>query len=195
MAITLVGTPQVGGNNNGGNVTLTFDVAPVQNDVVVVLGGHGVATITLTAPTPATYTSIAEHTGSAPIFGAWYKVMGATPDTNVVCNGGTANQDSVAYVAYVLRGVDVNDVIDVTTTTAGPTTSTNPNPPSITPTTNGAWIIAMAGGAVRDTSPGTLSSPYENNYFQAGTNDTNDITVLTSSEFNLIFHVYNTVSY
>ena len=36
MAISLVGTPQTGSIGNGDGFTLTFDVAPSENDVVVV---------------------------------------------------------------------------------------------------------------------------------------------------------------
>ena len=87
MAISLIGTPQIGSANNGGNVTLTFDVAPQQDDYVIVFGGHGTTVTTLTAPGSG-YTPIEVHTGSAPIFGVWYKKMGASPDSSVVCSGG-----------------------------------------------------------------------------------------------------------
>ena len=162
--------------NNGNDVTLTFDTItpPLENDVVIVFGGHGVAATTLAAPGTG-YTQIGIHTGSAPIFGAWWKRMGATPDLSVVCSGGGDGADGVAYGCWVLSGVDETTVLDVSTTTAGPTTSTNPDGPSITPTTSGSWVISMSGGDIRDTSPGTISG-YSNQLNQDG-NDTNDITI------------------
>ena len=187
MAIALRGTLNhiTGRSNNGDDVTLTFDTItpPLEDDVVVVFGGHGTDVTTLSAP-GAGYTQIGIHTGSAPIFGAWYKVMGATPDLSVVCSGGGDGQDGVTYGCYVLSGVDAS-VLDQTTTTAGPTTSTNPNAPSITTQTDGAWVIPMAGGDVRDTSPGTVSG-YSNQLNDDG-NDTNDLTIAAATLENTTF--------
>src|SRR3990167_5422020 len=151
MAIAIRGTNQAGSATNGGDVTLTFSTgagAPLEGDVVVVFGGHGVTVTTLAAPGTG-YTQIGIHTGSAPIFGAWYKVMGPTPDLSVVCSGGGNGSDGVAYCCWVFSGVDAT-ILDQTTTTAGPTTSTNPDCASITTQTANAWVLAMAGSAVND---------------------------------------------
>ena len=176
--IALRGLAQTGNSNNGGDVTLTFDATalPQTGDVVVVFGGHGVAVTTLTAPSPnagGAYTQIGIHTGSAPIFGAWYKVMEATPNTSVVCSGGGNNADASSWACWVLSGVDAA-VLDQTTTTAGPTTSTNPNPASITTQTVDAWVLAMAGSAVSDAAVGTISG--YTNHINANRNETNDLS-------------------
>jgi len=178
MTIALRGTLNhiTGNRNNGNDVTLTFDTItpPLENDMVIVFGGHGDAVTTLDAPGTG-YTQIGIHTGTAPIFGMWYKRMGSTPDLSVVCSGGGSNADGVAYGCWVLSGVNETTVEDVTATTAGPTTSTNPDGPSITPTTDGTWVISTSGGDVRDLTPGTISG-YSNQLDRDG-NDTNDITV------------------
>ena len=179
MAIALRGLAQTGNSNNGGDVTLTFDTItpPLEGDVVVVFGGHGVAVTSLSAPVPnqgSAYTQIGIHTGSAPIFGAWYKRMGATVDTSVLCSGGGNNADASSWACWVLSGVDADTVLDQTTTTAGPTTSTNPDPAAITTQTDGAWVLAMAGSAVSDAAPGTISG-YAN-HINSNRNETNDLS-------------------
>lgn len=158
MAIARRGISQTGQSNNGGNVTLTFDTItpPLENDIIVAFGGHGIGTTTLAAPGSG-YTQIGIHTGTAPIFGAWYKRMGSTPDLSVVCSGGGDAADGVAYCCWALSGVDTVTAEDATATTAGPTTSTNPDPASITPVTANAWVAAMAGNNNQDNSPGTIS--------------------------------------
>ena len=162
MPIALRGIAQTGNSNNGGDVTLTFDAVtpPLENDIVIVSGGHGVTVTTLTAPVPNAgdaYTQVGIHTGSAPIFGVWIKRMGATPDTSVTCDGGGNNADAVAWCSTVYSGVDTTTEQDAAATTAGPTTSTNPDGPSITTVTNNAFVCVLAGSAVFDTSPGTVS--------------------------------------
>ncbi len=162
MVIALRGTSQTGNSNNGGDVTLTFDTGtpPLEDDIVVIFGGHGVTTTTLTAPAPnagGAYTQIGIHTGTAPIFGMWYKRMGATPDLSAVCSGGGDNADAVAYGSVVYSGVDTTTAEDATAITVGPNTSENPNPGSITTATVDAFVLAAAGSSVFDNSPGTIS--------------------------------------
>lgn len=176
MAITIVGTPQVGGAFNGGDVTLTFDVTPSENDVVIVYGGASY----FSSPNPAApgtgYTQIALYSHATNLFfGAWYKRMGASPDSSVACHGNGQIDSATAYGCYVLRGVDTTTFADAAATTAGLTVSANPNAPSITTVTNGAWVVAVAGSKVVDSTPGTVSG-YSNQYAFAS-NDTTDITV------------------
>ena len=168
MTITIVGTPQVGNAANGADVTLTFDVTPSQDDVVVVYGGAGF----FNSPNPTApgsgYTEIALYSNATSLwFGAWWKRMGASPDSSVLCRGNGHGSSGTAYGCYVLRGVDTTTFADAAATTAGPTTSTNPDCPSITTVTNNAWVIAVAGSAVNDATPGTVSG-YSNQYNTAG---------------------------
>lgn len=189
MAIALRGALNhlTGNTNQGNDVTLTFDVItpPLENDIVVIFGGHGDAVTTLTAAsgnTSGTYTLIAENTGVAPIFGMWVQRMGATPDTSVTGFGSGNNLDGTAYACYVLSGVDTVTAQDTAATTAGVTTSTNPDPASITTANANSWVIPCAGGNIRDLTPGTIG--YSNELNVAG-NDTNDITIGSGTFLNI----------
>jgi len=173
--ITLVGTPQVGNAINGGDVTLTFSTTPLENDIVIVYGGAPLLNGSNPTAPGTGYTQIGLHSSASLWFGVWIKRMGASPDSSVVCHGNGAASSATAYGCYVLRGVDTTTAQDATATTAGITTSTNPDCPSITTITNNAWVLAVAGSKVLDASPGTVSG-YSNQYNTAG-NDTNDITV------------------
>ena len=173
---------------NGGTATLTLDTItpPLENDIIVVFGGHSVGSTALLAPignTSGNYVQIGIHTGTAPIFGMWYQRMGSTPDLSVACDGGGTNTDGVQYGCYVLSGVDVTTAEDASATTSGPTTSTNPNPASITTVTANAWVIACAGSEVRDTSPGTISG--YSNHLDDTRNETADQTVAAATFVNV----------
>lgn len=164
MAISIVGTAQGGSSLNGGDVTLTFDVALQQNDVVILWGGHSHAAAGDVTPAvgPSTtgYTAIKvfdDPTNAEPSFGVWYKVMGATPDATVVGQGNGAGTDSTAYGCVSLRGQDLTTLQDAVATFAGPTSSTNPNGPAITTVTDNAWIITTAGSQMNDVSRGSVS--------------------------------------
>jgi hypothetical protein len=159
--ITSIGTPQGGFSTAGADVTLTFSTAPLSGDVVIVTGGHILRTGSNYGPSTAGYTILgtlqtsgASGTGIA--FGAWYKVMGDTPDTTVVCQGsGGVAGDGVAYTARVFRqNSNGSTLINATTVFAGPTTSTNPDPPAITPTTTSACVVIAAGSLISDTNIG-----------------------------------------
>lgn len=176
MAITIVGTPQVGSAANGADVTLTFSTTPSQNDVVIVFGGHSY-TFGGAATAPGTgYTQIGLYSsGGALFFGAWYKRMGASPDSSVVCKGSGVSSDSTAYGCYVLRGVDTTTAMDAAGTTAGLSVGTNPDAASITTVTDNAWVIPVAGSKVNDAAI-TAPSGYSNHYTIAQA-DTASMTV------------------
>jgi hypothetical protein len=180
MAIALRGISQTGSGNNGNDVTLTFDTItpPQTDDYVIVAGGHGDAVTTLTAPSPnagGAYTQIAINTGVEPIFGVWIKKMEATPNTSVLCAGSGNNADATAYCCATWSGVDTVTAQDAAAITVGPTTSTNPNCGSITTVTANAFVLAIAGSAVFDSSPGTVSGYTDQ--ISVSRNDTNDISV------------------
>jgi uncharacterized protein YjiK len=174
-AISLISGGAISDNTtNGGNITLTFPAGVQEGDVVILYGGHPHRTPAALGPSTAGYTEIAAYTAAAPNFGVWYKVMGSTPDTSVIGQGTGNAQDVTAYAAYILRGVS-SVVLDQTSTTAGPTSNSQPNAPSITTQTAGAWVVALGGSQITDTTRGTLAN-YSNANGNTG-NDTNDISV------------------
>lgn len=162
MAISIIGTPQGGGATNGGNVTLTFDVAPQQNDYVLVWGGYSVdASNDFTpAPGPSTagYTPIKQITAAAPGFYVGYKKMGASPDANVVCQGSADTGCASSYGCVVLRGVDQTTFEDAAATETGPTSGVPDGPASSTSVTLNAMCVVAAGCQVNDTSKGTVAN-------------------------------------
>lgn len=96
------------------------------------------------------------------------KIMGPTPDSNVVVFGrsGTA---SVAIVHIVVfRGVDATTPIDVTTTTATGVDSSNTDLPAITPATSGN-VIALFGSTTHSAlrTYTTASTSYVSGFLQS----------------------------
>ncbi len=185
MAISVVAT-QSDSALNGGNVTLTFSgvsYTAQQGDVLVVTGGFASSTSGAAGPSTAGYTQITlkdDHATSKNVFGAWYKVMGATPDTTFVGLGSGAAADSVIYTYTALRGVSSSTVLDVISTTAGVTTSTNPAPSAITTVTSNTYIVIGSASVVSDA---TVSPPsgYTNDFI-IGAADTNPFSVGMASK-------------
>lgn len=172
MAISLVGSGLSGVNTNGGNVTIsipsTFGVA--QNDVIVVIGGHG---NTGTAPSVSGFTSLlTDDNGNAALNAAW-KRMSSAPDTSITCNGGGDANDAVSYVALIFRGVNSGTAIDASAVSAHVTS--DPNSPSITTVTDNAAVIS---GFVSETNfSATVNPPtgYGNRVF-ANISDARPVT-------------------
>lgn len=186
MAIALRGTPKGGSKTDGTSVVLTFDTgadAPQTDDVVVVWGGHPHEAGSNLGPNVSWgYTEIAKYNSAAPNFGAWYKVMGATPDTQVGCYGDLNGTHATAYGCAVWSGVDPS-IFDQTQAVAGPTTGTNPDPPAIVTQTANAVVIAMAGSTVNDTSPGS-----QTNYTQlsGGSGNASGVDFSTRGSYRVI---------
>ncbi len=184
-AITLRGTGKIGSVINGGNVTLTFDTganAPQTGDVVVVFGGSGSdGAGTVKGISTAGYALIDGTDGADVQVKAWYKIMGATPDTTVVGLGGGDTGDGVVYGAYVIDGATVDvTVLDQTTTKVGQVTGV-PNAPSIATQTAGAMVIALAGGHLIDASVGTVSG-YSNALELASATETDPMTLAAATK-------------
>jgi hypothetical protein len=155
--ITLVGT-NTGQNASGSAVTVNMPAGVVQNDVAVASVVHSDGDFT-PALTTAGYTQAASITHSAMYQKVWYKRMGASPDSNVVATGSGLSK-GLAVCLFVFRNVHQTTALDVTATTAGSSSSAAPNPPSITPSTDGTAIF-IAGGC-RDLGGSTPPANYSN---------------------------------
>jgi hypothetical protein len=151
--IQLVGTKS--GNNNG-SADITLDLtaltgglgsAAEEDDIVVLAFMYHYTADANMAPTTSGYTELADlYSNDTYDTNLWvgYKKMGSTPDTSVVVPTiGTP----LAAVVQVWRGVDVTSPIDVSTVTATGVNSALSNAPSITPTTNGATVVAVGAAA------------------------------------------------
>ncbi len=184
-AIALRGTGKIAGVISGADVTLTFDTggsAPQTGDLVIVFGGSGSDGVPTTKQiNTAGYTEITLTNGADVQVGAWYKIMGSTPDLTVQGEGGGDAGDGVAYGAYVIDGSTViSTLFDQTTTSVGQVTGV-PDGPSIVTQTAGAGIITLAGGHLTDTTPGTVGGGYANQLNTADGTDTDDITLASAT--------------
>lgn len=146
-----------------------------QNDLIVinyVVGGDQ-ADVALTPPTGYTEeTELFSDDGADANLAVWRKFMGATPDTSVDIPNSTNADYAVAGTIFAFRGVDTTTPLDVAIATATGIDGGQPNPPSVTPTTAGAWIVVV-GGSGHSTAvtafgnPGDLSST--TNHFRSVT--------------------------
>ena len=177
MALPLRGTAKSCTATNGGDPTLTFDTgggAPLEGDVVILFGGHGVTSATPAGPITAGYTAI-HVDANAPDRGAWYKVMAPTPDLTVQGEGGGNGSDAVAYGAFVLDGSLIDPAIFDQTSVETTEGTRVPNAAPITTQTNGAWVIAIGFNSVVDTSRGVPSG--YTTIIGASANDAADISI------------------
>lgn len=76
------------------------------------------------------------------------KLMGGTPDSNVVVVGRPGSASVVIVHISVFRGVDTSIPLDVTSTTATGIDTGNVNPAAITPITDGNVIAIFGSGGV-----------------------------------------------
>ena len=188
MAIEYVGgavNSRVGATSGSVSIDLTADLSGgiggslAEGDVVVAVSAIGTtANVTLSITDGSTdYTIIGSQqyvVGATydTVLRVAYKRMGATPDTTVVFgpSGGTARAQTVAV--YVLRGVDPDNLLDVAEVTSSDTASSQPNPGSITPSTPGAFIIAIGAAAMKTSA--TFSSSDLTGFLSIQQNDNQD---------------------
>lgn len=154
---TYVGSYISGAAGSVGTHTLTLTSltggigsAPIEGDLVVVFVAYTTASTNLNV-TCTGYTEIADLylADDADVnLGVFYKLMTATPDTSATVGGVTSTAaQAITFGCIVFRGVDQVTPLDVTSTVATVASSTRPNPPSITPVTPGAIIVAVGANA------------------------------------------------
>lgn len=158
MAISYVGSDSAVGTNVA--FALTFGPTLLQGDIVVLVGGSSFTTTVGTTTTgyadavPAFLVS-----GNSRQLWVGYKIMGASPDTSVSCNGSGNTLFGTAYTAFYFRGVDGATPLDATATTAS-ALSGAPDAPSITTVTDNAIVLACGAG-ISDASI-TVPTGYSN---------------------------------
>ena len=192
----IVGTTQVRGNITyvGGNqltststlnivVTLSgltggLAATPAEGDFVLVVrawaSGAFQTSTTTTSPGWTAFSSVWNGDNANDInLDIYWKIMGATPDTNVILNGHGATTQSSSILAYVFRGVDLTTPLDVTSVSTNIGTTVLPNPAAITPVTTNS-IIVVAGGGAHTNNQRTYTAGYLNNFRTVGRDSTND---------------------
>lgn len=166
--ISIVGWNAVGANSGtSATIDLTALVdgiasAAAAGDEVIIVAGGSSGLDTPPAGPDASWTEIIanQHVFDTfrTNFRAWRKRMTATPDTSVtvsLVNNSTGGGGAIAFVA---RGVDAATPLDVAVVIASGTNTAMVDPPSITPSTAGALILAGGFGS-SDTTPVDFTGP------------------------------------
>jgi hypothetical protein len=195
VALTYVGGTSGQGTGSSYTVSLNdtltggSDSSPSAGDIVVVISAFGATASsapTITGNTFGSYTPAhnalyANDTWDVN-YRAFYAVMGSTPDTQITATRTSSAAYGGATVVQVWRGVDPANPLDVTSTTATAGNASRPNPPSITPTTSGAIIIAGGAGTQGTTGAAfTVFSGMSNGISVKSDGTTADIGVLMAS--------------
>ena len=159
------------GAANGADFSVTLPSMQQLDVVVVTLFGYdsGAEEVTISS---SGWTKAAEYYSSSIKLEISYKVMGETPDSSVAINGSTNASDAASAIAQVFRNVDVEQVLDQASPDPSLAGSGNPDSPSITTLTDGAWVCSCVG------SFGALSGP------SAPSGYSNDDTLQTTDSFN-----------
>ena len=163
MTIKFVGgASYLGSDTSGTNVNIPLNSGLTggiessvrTGDMVIVV--HSVSsttnsTLTIRDPSSVAYTLIGSELYSDDTYDTnlrvAYKFMGATPDASVSFSDNLGGTNGRIATAYVLRGVDSTTPLDVAAVTATNTNTGAVDPPSITPVTSGAAIVAFGAAA------------------------------------------------
>lgn len=146
-----ISSAQIGTQGNGSDVVLTF-TAVTDEYVLVIGGGTGEGAGSSVGPITSSGTwtnifSVDDTTGGTfgggADFGAWYKLMGASPDSTVTLKGPGGGFDAAVYSLYVINGADTATFLDVAIQTQGPTADTSGwDGPSVTTSTDSALVFS-----------------------------------------------------
>jgi hypothetical protein len=151
--------------------------APAEGDVVFI--AVSCASTTLLSQIVGGYTQIASlYANDLFDTNLWvgYKVMGSTPDTSVTIPGSGSLDDAQTVALQVWRGLDLNDLFDVTRTTSTRIDTVLADPPSITTITNDSVLLVIGAGAHNSTTQ-TYGASYLDNFLTVGANGSNDSTI------------------
>lgn len=177
------------GMNNGNDPTCDLSgLGLQQGDLVLSLGGLVTANATTNAlPSGWNWVTTIANSISNGTFTVGYKFMGSSPDTSITITGDGVGTSGASLTAIAFRGVDPNTPFDVTPTEAAGTTGA-PDPPSITPATSGAAIVAIGySRAAVDSTPGVCNSsflPTTTGTYRGPGNDSNDTQIVAQYMLN-----------
>jgi len=151
MALTLRGSAE---NSSGSliDLTITHPVGIANEDSVYVAYVQGGSTDLNLSIVTAGYTELADLFSNDTTdcnFGVFRKIMGVTPDSDVVCDN-VGNSSTIAGVEHVWTGADQTTPEDATTTTATGIDAAAPDSPSIVTATPAAIVLAIGGSSEAD---------------------------------------------
>ena len=101
------------------------------------------------------------------------KRMGLSPDSSVTFGPSGSAADAACMAVIVYSGVDPDTPLDVAVQTATLTNSVLANPPSITPETEGSFIVCIGAGALSEFAFGSYSASGLTDFFSISQNDSN----------------------
>lgn len=181
------------GANNGGNVTLTFSnlvdsagagITLLQNDVVVCAYACSEVVDFAMSTSSSGWTEVIEVYSNGSLvdtnLAAYWKLMGASPDTSFVAVGPGGTSNGTIGVAHAFRGVNTTTVEDATATTATGVDTSIPDGASITPVTSGAYPLVIGAGAASLGAAYTAGADLSSgtNHFRTGNHaETRDIAI------------------
>ena len=156
--------------------------APVEGDMVIVSVAVGTSTGSgqTTWAGPSGYTPLLGSGGILSnsnqrfaILWVGYKIMGATPDTTVDIPGSQHSSDGKAEYISVWSGVDASTIAASVASVLNTYTAIA-DPPSVTPTISGSYVLAVGGGGV---DGGDYTSSDLSDFRADFANDSNDATI------------------
>lgn len=162
MAISFVAAS----SGTNGNTTAAFNVAKpagtAENDVLV---AFVVATTIYSVPSGWLFiTNTSGNPFSSRFVHAWYRVAGPSEPATYELRpaSGTPHSDAGGIIA--LRGADIVDPIDGSSTIVNTVAGTSVVLPSITTTVDGDMLLGLAGGHANTswTAPGTMTEQWDN---------------------------------
>ena len=191
MAISYVGG--VAGGRAGNTVTTTQSIngtltggsnsSPSAGDIVVIWCSSGADTSaapnqTVSGNTSGTYNTETQQSQLGTTYDSYaqlnWMVQGSTPDTTITIPSSGSIRNAQRWAIHVFRGVNQTTPWDVTSTTASGTASGRPNPPSITPSTAGAWILWLGHSSAATGTAYTAPTGFSTNWLGNTTADTAD---------------------
>ena len=139
----------------------------VENDVVYAVLSSSASGDQTMAMISSGYTNIIEDYASHATYmtnaAVFRKVMGATPDTTITSDGVATGSRSDAMSFIALRNVDTTTPEDGVTPLGAKASSDNvANPPSITPATDGAMVLATGCASLQESDTSGGPSGYSN---------------------------------
>lgn len=170
--ISLVGSTE-GNAIDGTDLTLSLPGGLRESDVVYVM--FGISTTAGGGTTSPGWTQIGSTVDNTVRTQVFRKVMGYTPDAQIVLTGSASATNGCAGIAYGFRGVDIVSPEDQTATTATGTSAAAPDSPSITTQTANAWVISF--GCKTGNDPTVVAPTGYSNQVDDVANDTTDVTV------------------
>lgn len=158
------------------------DAAPAAGDLVLIACACGTQGVGSPGPAQAIsgYTPLGQifADGTTEVsFNVSYKRMTSTPDTQFTVPSTGATGRGQAWTVQVFRGVDPGADLTALFNTSSSTTAPMPNPPSITPTVEGSWVVVCGATAIATGAVFTPPANFVDDFLTHRQNDSTDACI------------------